>query len=68
MKTKYERKEDRKMGSVRDEELCAGFDDEEEFEEDEMSEGEIRDDVMFSWFPGASEDEIEDELDNMWND
>ena len=68
MKAKYERKEDLKMGSVTDEELYTGFDDEEEFEEDEMSEGEVWDDVMFSWFPGASEDEIEDAFDNMWND
>ena len=56
------------MGSVTDEELYTDFDDEEEFEEDEMSEGEIWDDVMSSWFSNASEDEIEDALDNIWND
>ena len=68
MKAKYERKADLKMASVTDEELYTDFDDEEEFEEDEMSEGEVWDDVMSSWFSNASEDEIEDALDNIWND
>ncbi len=43
-----------------------GFEEEEdEFE----SEAQIWDDVMSSWFSNAgSEEEIEEELDNMWND
>ncbi len=30
--------------------------------------GEIWDEVISDWFPNASEDEIEEELDNWFND
>jgi hypothetical protein len=36
---------------------------------EELTEDEMWDSVMFDWFPNAqSEDEIAEELDNMWND
>ncbi len=48
-----------------DEEVREFEEEEEEFE----SEAQIWDDVMSSFFPNAgSEEEIEEELDNMWND
>ena len=57
------------MSSGTDGELCIGYDDEEEFEEDEeLTAGEIWDDVMDSWFPYASAGEYGEELDDMFND
>lgn len=36
---------------------------------EELTEDEMWDSVMFDWFPNAqSEDEIAEELDNMWNE
>ena len=36
--------------------------------EEELSESEIWDEVMFDYFPNATEEELEDELDSWYND
>ena len=36
--------------------------------EEELSESEIWDEVMFDYFPNATEEELEDELDSWFND
>ena len=36
--------------------------------EEELSESEIWDEVMFDFFPNATEEELEDELDSWFND
>jgi hypothetical protein len=47
------------------EEYCPVY----EFEtEEELSESEIWDEVMFDYFPNATEEELEDELDSWFND
>ncbi len=50
---------------LEDLEASKGFDTEDE---DELSEGEIWDEVMYSFFPNATKDELEDELDSWFND
>ncbi len=53
------------MAESYDSETVLEQDEEDEFE----SEAQIWDDVMSSFFPNAgSEEEIEEELDNLWND
>ncbi len=40
-----------------------------EDEEEDMTEGELWDDVMFDFFPACtSEDELADAFDDIWND
>ncbi|MCR4687821.1 MAG: hypothetical protein K5659_09645 [Lachnospiraceae bacterium] len=46
-------------------EKCYGFESEDD---EELSEGEIWDDVMSYFFPNAIEEELEDELDSWFND
>ena len=38
-------------------------------DDEDMTEGELWDDVMFDFFPACTtEEEIADELDDLWND
>ena len=47
------------------EEYCQVYEPETE---EELSESEIWDEVMFDYFPNATEEELEDELDSWYND
>lgn len=54
---------------MKDEEVMENEKDMEDEDEEDMTEGELWDDVMFDFFPSCkNNDEIADELDDLWND
>ena len=54
---------------MKDEEVMENEKDMEDEDDEDMTEGELWDDVMFDFFPACTtEEEIADELDDLWND